>query len=49
MVAGLWLQLFGTKIRPLCRNLNYELLMQNKDRAYSAGKLRKKYVCDNEM
>ena len=28
------LLLFGTKSRPLCRNYNFELLMQKRDRAY---------------
>ena len=43
------LLLFGTKSRPLCRNYNFELLMQKHDRAYSASEFRRKYVFDKEM
>ena len=39
----------GTQSRPLCRNYNFELLIQKHDRAYSARDFRKKCVCDNEM
>ena len=43
------LLLFGTKSRPLCRNYNFELLIQKHDRAYSECKFGRKYLCDNEV
>ena len=35
------LLLFGTKSRPFCRNHNFELLMQNYGRVYSAGEFQR--------
>ena len=51
MVYGYFiiLLLFSAKSRPLCRNYNFELLLQKHDRAYSTCKFSRKSVDDIEM